>query len=300
VTRRRVLVALGTLAVVLAELGRRVKRRYGRPPRRPPTSALVPEGAADVKIATPHGPVLRGWLLEATPPSGVAGPSGPAALVVHGWGGSAADMLPVSAPLLDAGLHVLLLDTRCHGRSDQAVFTSMPTFANDIRDALDWLRQQPQVDPARIVLVGHSVGAGACLIVAAGDPEIAAVVSLASMADPRQFMADLLRQRLPRPLTALALRYVEHVIGHRFTEFSPIHTIGRVNAPILLLHGQRDTTVPISDAHRLHAQAPDHTTLLILPEADHNSVEELPGASPALLSFLHDTGVVSAPRHVPG
>lgn len=108
-------------------------------------------------------------------------------------------------------------------------------------------------------------------------------------------MTDRLRRHLPRPLTALALRYVEHVIGHRFAEFSPIHTIGRVNAPILLLHGRQDTTVPISDAHRLHAQAPDHSTLLILPEADHNSVEELPGARPAMLSFLQDVGVLAAP-----
>lgn len=42
------------------------------------------------------------------------------------------------------------------------------------------------------------------------------------------------------------------MIGHRFAEFSPISTIGRVNAPILLLHGRQDTTVPISDAPRLH------------------------------------------------
>jgi alpha-beta hydrolase superfamily lysophospholipase len=239
--------------------------------------------------------VLRGWLIEAMPQPGATGPRG-AALIVHGWGGSAADMLPVAEPLLDAGLHVLLLDTRCHGRSDDAGFSSMPTFADDIRDALVWLRRLPQVDPTRIVLVGHSVGAGACLFVAADDPRIAAVVTLASMADPHEFMTDRMRGRLPGPLTALALRYVERVIGHRFAEFSPIHTIGRVRAPILLLHGGRDTTVSISDAHRLHAQAPDHSTLVVLPEADHNSVEELSGARPALLGFLHDAGVLSAPR----
>lgn len=287
-TLRRGLVALGALAavgMVLSGTNRWVKRRYGRPPHRTPTSALVPKAAVDVKIVTSGGQVLRGWLLDAKHQSGVTGQRGPAALVVHGWGGSAADMLPVSTPLLDAGLHVLLLDTRCHGRSDGAAFTSMPAFAEDIRDALDWLRQQPHVDRTRIVLVGHSVGAGACLFVAADDPEIAAVVSLASMADPQQFMTDRLRRQLPRPVIALALRYVERVIGHRFAEFSPIHTIGRVKAPILLLHGRQDTTVPISDAHLLHAQAPEHTTLLILPEADHNSVEELPGARPAMLSF---------------
>ena len=244
---------------------------------------------------TVDGATLRGWLRpplwlqpDETPPSG------PAALVVHGWGGSAFDMLPVSEPLRDAGLQVLLLDTRGHGRSDDAAVSSMPAFADDIRDALSWLRNLPQVDPSRIVLVGHSVGAGACLWVAATDPTIAAVVSLASMADPHAFMSKHLRRRLPGVLTAVVLRYIEHTIGHRFTEFAPIHTIGRTRAPILLLHGQRDTTVPVSDAHHLHARAPDRSTLVVLPESDHNSVEALQGAKPALLDFLREAGLVAA------
>lgn len=166
----------------------------------------MPADAIDVVIATPNGSTLRGWLRE-TPASGPCG----VALVVHGWGGSAADMFPLSEPLLEDGLHVLLLDTRGHGRSDDAALTSMPAFAEDIRAALTWLRAQPQVDPARIVLVGHSVGAGACLFVAAQDRGIAAVVSLASMADPRAFMSNMLRGRLPAPLTNLgvALRRVD-------------------------------------------------------------------------------------------
>lgn len=198
---------------------------------------------------------------------------------MHGWGGSAADMMPVSERLLAAGLYVLLLDARGHGRSDDAHVVSMTSIAEDIRAALAWLRAQPQVDPARIVLVGHSVGAGACLFVAADDTAVAAVVSLASMADPEAFMADGLHHRLPGILTTLALRYVEYAIGYRFTEFAPVYTIGRVHAPVLLLHGQCDRTVPLSDAYRLHALAPQNSTLVVLPDADHNSLEALDGAT---------------------
>ena len=298
------LLALGAVGAVAAGLGvasRRIKRRYGRPPRRPPTAGRLPADAVDVAIVATNGATLRGWLLQApSAQPGEARQRGAAALVVHGWGGSATDMLPVSKPLLDAGLHVLLLDTRCHGRSDDSDFVSMPAFAEDVRAALAWLRTQPQVDPTRIVLVGHSVGAGACLFVAVGDPAIAAVVSLASMADPEAFMSRRLRRWLPGPLTTLAMRYVEHAIGHRFAEFSPVHTIGRVRAPVLLLHGERDTTVPLSDAYRLQAQAPSRSTLVVMPDADHSSVEALDGARPAVLSFLRDAGVIGAARSTGG
>lgn len=283
----------GAAGVGLGVAGRQVKQRFGCPPRRAPGTGSVPTDAVDVAIRSADGATIRGWWRR--PPAarhGGARWSGAAALVVHGWGGSATDMLPVSEPLLGAGLSVLVLDTRCHGRSDDAALTSMPAFAEDIRSALAWLRGQPEVDQARVVLVGHSVGAGACLFVAAGDRGVAAVVSLASMADPETFMSRRLRRVLPSWLASLALRYVEHTIGHRFAEFSPVHTIGRVRAPVLLLHGDRDATVPVTDAFRLHAEAPGHSRLVVLPDADHNDLEALDGATPALLDFLRDNGLV--------
>ncbi|HEY5185047.1 MAG TPA: alpha/beta hydrolase [Actinomycetes bacterium] len=113
-------------------------------------------------------------------------------------------------------------------------------------------------------------------------------------------MGRRLRRRLPGPLAALVLRYVEHTVGHRFTEFAPIYTVGRVHAPVLLVHGQRDTTVPLSDAYRLHAQAPENSTLVVLPGAEHNSVEALDGAKPAVLAFISTAGVTGSPDRVGG
>ena len=267
------------------------RRRYGRPPRRPPVDLPPAPGAVDVSLAAANGRTLRGWFLVAPGANGVQ----PAALVMHGWGGSSADMAPLAEPLLGAGMHVLLLDARCHGRSDDDKFVSMPRFAEDVDSGLAWLRQRNDVDRSKLVLVGHSVGAGACLLVAARGSAVAAVVSIASMAHPEVFMARTLGKRLPRPLARLALRYVERTIGHRFETFAPVHTIGRFQAPVLLVHGDRDTTVPVADAYELHGQAPDRTQLLIIEGADHRSIgASIDEVTPALHGFLRAAGAAGS------
>lgn len=215
---------------------------------------------------------------------------------MHGWGGSAAEMARLVVPLLAAGMHVLLLDARCHGRSDDDEFASMPRFAEDVESGLAWLRQRDDVDRSRLVLVGHSVGAGACLLVASRDRSVAAVVAIASMAHPGLFMERVLGQRLPGPLTSLALRYVERTIGHRFETFAPVRTIGRIQAPVLLLHGDEDTTVPVADAYELHAHAPGGTELVVVEGADHTSIgAHIDAVTPAVHEFLRAAGVRGTP-----
>ncbi len=115
------------------------------------------------------------------------------------------------------------------------------------------------------------------------------------MAHPGQFMARILGERLPSPLTTLTLRYVERTIGHRFETFAPVRTIGRIEAPVLLLHGDRDTTVPVTDAYELHAQAPRGTRLLIVEGADHAIGAHIDAVIPAVDVFLRAAGVTGAP-----
>ncbi len=170
--------------------------------------------------------------------------------------------------------------------------SSMPAFAQDIRDATRWLRAQPGVDDTRILLVGHSVGAGACLFAASGDRAIAAVVALAPMADPVGFMSERMGRRLPNLLVAAALRYTEFTIGHRFEEFTPLNTIGRIDSPVLLVHGDRDTTVPLAHARMLHERS-STSTLCVVEGGDHFCVECLDLVD--LSGFLAQAGVLDAP-----
>lgn len=239
----------------------RWKARYGRPGVRRGLDAPPGLAATDVSLPGPDGSTLRGWFSRS---EGAAG-----AVVLHGWGGAAADMAPIARPLVDAGLHTLLLDARCHGRSDDAEFTSMPSFAEDAAAGARWLRDQPGVDPDRVLLAGHSVGAGACLLAARDDPRIAAVISLSSMADPREVMARLLAAgRVPRAFIPASLRVVEHAIGARFADFAPLVTLGALEVPVLLVHGAEDAVVPVGDLRRLAGVAREPTVLEI-PGAGH-------------------------------
>jgi len=84
-----------------------------------------------------------------------------------------------------------------------------------IQDALGWVGRQPGVDPARLGLVGVSLGAYLALSVAALDTRVRAVVELFGG------LPDELADRL---------------------ESMP---------PILILHGEADRTVPVSEARKL-------------------------------------------------
>lgn len=251
---------------------------------------LTPEDldlqAHDVELPTIDGARLRGWFLPAD--GADDGGAHPVVVVMHGWASAAEDLLPTASAVLGAGLSMLFLDARGHGRSDAAEFMSMPRFAEDVEAAVAWLRERPDVDAARIALVGHSVGAGAALLVASRDHLIAAVVSIASMAHPRETIGRSFRRyHVPQTLARAALRTIERTIGYRFDDFAPLHTIARIGAPVLVLHGLDDHTVPPDDAVRL-AEAAPAATLRLVPGADHRSLDGFLPVLPEIVAHLHD------------
>lgn len=270
-----------------------------RAPRIAHVQALTEHGiAADavqqVHLAGPRGKQLSAWLVSPArasqhpAPAMPAAPAVPAVLVMHGWGANACLMGSVAAPLHAAGFAVLLLDARCHGSSDDEPFTSMPRFAEDIAAGLAWLRTQPGMDAHRLALLGHSVGAGACLLHASQHQDVCAVVSLSAFAHPTEVMKRLLADnRVPYPVIGwYVLRHVQRVIGTTFDAIAPVHTIAQVHCPVLLVHGNHDGTVPVSDAQRLLAAAPGHSQLLLI-DGDHDLREALDSHGQELVDFLH-------------
>jgi dipeptidyl aminopeptidase/acylaminoacyl peptidase len=237
----------------------------------------------EVSIPSENGKHLFGWFIPAA-----GNTPAPAVAVLHGWGGNAEMMLPLAAPLHGAGHAVLLFDARNHGRSDSDSFSSMPRFAEDLEHALNWLAQQPGVDADKISALGHSVGAGAALLVASRRRNLAAVISIAAFAHPASMMRRLLASNhIPYvPLGWYVLRYVQRVIGHRFNDIAPCNTIGKIACPVLLVHGSEDTTVPVEEAEAIFAnRSGEHVRLLILA-GEHDSTKELERHAGELTAFL--------------
>lgn len=242
-----------------------------------------PEGLPwrEVRIPAANGKQLFGWFI---PRPTLA----PALVVVHGWGGNAQMMLPLAMPLFAAGYSLLFIDARCHGQSDSDTFASLPRFAEDIDHALIWLAAQPEVAGQSLGVIGHSVGAGAALLSASRNPQIAAVVSLAAFAHPDGMMRRWLRfKRIPFwPVGAYILFYVQRVIGYRFDDIAPINTIPRVACPVLLVHGVDDETVPVAEAEAIFARRRHERVELLLIPGSHDDYGDIGLQIAALPAFL--------------
>ncbi len=257
-----------------------------RAPREPETGSPADLGLPfeALSVPTTRGKRLFAWFI----PAEDAAPA-PAVVILHGWGANAEKMLPFAPPLHAAGFSVLLVDARNHGRSDGDGSSSMPKFAEDLSHAVDFLRTRPDIDPERIAIMGHSVGAAAALLCASRRDDIAACVSLAAFAHPEDVMRRIMaRGRIPYvPIGWLVNRVVEVAIGHRFADIAPMVTIAKVRCPVLLGHGTADVSVPVADARMLLSCADSSTCRLVeLPDVDHGANRTMDRVTGPVATFL--------------
>lgn len=225
-------------------------------------------GLMAFQVRGARGQTLAAWL--ALPLAAHAGRPVPVVVAVHGWGANGSTLAPMIEPLVRAGIAVALFDAASHGESSSEAFSSLPRFAEDLGAVLDALRGMPAIDVGRVGLLGHSVGAAAVLLHAARSGGAMAVVSLSAFAHPREVMERWLQEHhIPRRWIGTAiLEHVQEVIGERFDHIAPLHQLPHIACPVLLVHGAQDATVPLSDAHRLHAALRRGDLLIV--EADHD------------------------------
>jgi pimeloyl-ACP methyl ester carboxylesterase len=238
-----------------------------------------------VSVPIRRGKSLFGWYLTASD-----APDAPSVVVLHGWGANAEIMLPVAQPLYDVGMNVLLIDARNHGQSPWDGYSAMPKFAEDAGAAVDWL--YANTGTTKVALLGHSVGAAAVLLEASRRDDIAAVISIASFAHPEWLMQRWLQGlRMPSGLIKLVLRYIEVLIGFKFDDISPIQTIKGVTGPVLLVHGDADKAVPVSDFEAIKASMVGKDQSLLIEGAHHGSIDKIEEHGHEMVSFLRAAGL---------
>jgi pimeloyl-ACP methyl ester carboxylesterase len=281
---RKILIPLVLVGAAAALVAPRLLKRAFTPPRRDVDQVPSDFGldATTLWLDGPNGKRLHAWWI---PADGTA----PVVIVLHGWGGTAADMLPIGPGLHESGFHVLFLDARKHGQSDNEDFMSMPRFAEDLTSAIATMRERSDVDTVGVV--AHSVGAAAAIYAAAGATPPDAVVAVAPFAHPGDMMKE--NFPFPAPVTWAILQVVERMIGHSYDEIAPRNRIGDVTVPVMLMHGEDDAVIPVTDSMELHERLPG-SHLIVVPEGTHSDLEPFEPHFETVDGFLHDALVATA------
>ena len=241
----------------------------------------------NIIIPASNGQRLPGWHLLAS-----HHPNAPTVLIMHGWGANRDMMLPLAQIFYRAGMNCLLFDARNHGHGPEDGISSLPKFAADCKAAIDWLRQRKN-GKGPLVLLGHSLGAGAVLLEASRRTDIDAVISIASFAHPLWLMQRHLQRpykslTLLRMVSPLVMAYTQWIIGEKFEDIAPMNAICDIKCPVLLVHGNKDQIIPLDDMRAIAEQCPDQKNeALIVEGAGHESLDKISQHKSDLLDFLY-------------
>ena len=211
--------------VTLLYVAQRSLQYFPERSRTTPAAAGFPE-AQEVALDTADGERVIVWHL---PPRG----DQPVVLYFHGNGGALAWRVERFRQLTADGTGLVALSYRGYGGS-----SGSPSEAGFMQDALAAYRFATERYPAQRILVwGESLGSGVAVPLAAEHP-----VGDVALESPFTAAADVGASRYWFAPVRLLMK----------DQYRSDLSIGKVTAPVLVLHGDRDEVVPFALGERLY------------------------------------------------
>jgi len=185
----------------------------------------------------------------------------PTILYFHGNGETVGDHDNL-APLYNRiGVNFFVADYRGYGLS-----TGVPTISSMYRDAHTIYQSLTHLlehngYPGNLYLMGRSLGSASAVELAYHYQEhVKGLIIESGFADTDR-------------LVQMAALFLEDIPMDGFAKFSNIDKISTIRIPTLIIHGERDSLLPLDHGKALYEQsASSSKTLLIIPGADHNDI----------------------------
>jgi alpha-beta hydrolase superfamily lysophospholipase len=223
-------------------------------PRREDGFAPSTPGARRVAVQVEPGVCIGGRLYPASPDA-------PLILVFHGNGEIAADYHDIAPAYTQLGISLLVMDYRGYGTSDGTPTAShLFSDAVTVFEAVGRICAENGLSPARLYVMGRSLGSAAAIEVAARAGErLAGLIIESGFADTFGLLA-----RLGAGVTGA---------DEERDGAANAAKISRVTTRTLIIHGQVDVLIPAADGRELYRRSgAGDKRLVIIPGAGHNDL----------------------------
>ena len=175
----------------------------------------------------------------------------------------------LAAALSDVGIASLRFDFAGRGESEGSLYDlSLSGQVQDLDAAVGHLGT---LGVQEVGVFGSSMGGTVAYLTAARDERIIALATLAAVGHP-EFIADTHPQEFAAFMEQDYIETTDGRIGRAFLDDALSHdvlaAVAILRAPILVIHGEDDETVPCSDAHDIAAVART-ASLELVAGADH-------------------------------
>jgi dienelactone hydrolase len=210
----------------------------------------------------------------------------PAVIILHGWGGSARDVNYTARLFTASGFAALTVSMRGWGQSDGVDDCGLKQ-SDDTVAVLEWLAKYPEIDGEQIGMLGYSQGGQVALLAAAKSDRHRYVVSFFAPIELESWAAQTTNSGIPE--------YVRSVCSPDMAARSPIGVASDISASVLLVHGTRDSRVPITQSLQMvdalkAANAP--VDIMLVPGQPHlfsnNAWEDV---FPEVLEFARENSI---------
>jgi fermentation-respiration switch protein FrsA (DUF1100 family) len=205
----------------------------------------------DVTIASANNAQLHGWYYRVANARGTV-------IISHGNAGNISYRIPLIRMLIHEKLSVLAYDYQGYGKS-----TGTPTIDNVCRDGLaayDFLTKQRNVDPAKIIVYGESLGGGIASYTAA-NRKVGGIILQSTFSS----LPHIARKRM-----ALMRFYPDFLFPKNKLDSAKL--LEDEHAPLLIVHGRIDSIIPVEEAEVIFKRASAPKKLVIIDNANHNDV----------------------------
>lgn len=191
-------------------------------------------------------------------------------LLFHGNGETVPDYDQAAPAFADVGAALAVVDYRGYGAS-----TGAPTLRGCLADALPTLDALLAAVTGPVVVMGRSLGGGCA-------------AELAQTARPR--VVGYVFESAPGDVLGILRRRGVHLDALSEDDaavFCPLRKLARCETPALVLHGARDSLIPLSEGEAsLAALGASQKSLAVVPDAGHNDLSFRPEYWAALARFI--------------